>query len=197
MPACICRATLYGHCTSSVSEPAVAARANPIRRQRLLDHRGRLLADIDVDRLWDGVGGCVAIHRGGLHEVLLDATAAVDVRLGVSVTGLEDGGAPRVTFSDGSTGTYDLVVGADGVHSTIRSLALGGPAPGFVGQASWRFVVDGVPDIRDWTVMLGRGRSFLTVSLGSGVVYCYADVSTNDSGWRRTRGLARVVRGLR
>jgi 2-polyprenyl-6-methoxyphenol hydroxylase-like FAD-dependent oxidoreductase len=159
---------------------AVAARANPIGRQRLLDHRGRLLADIDVDRLWDGVGGCVAIHRGGLHEVLLDATAAVDVRLGVSVTGLEDGGAPRVTFSDGSTGTYDLVVGADGVHSTVRSLALGGPAPGFVGQASWRFVVDGVPDIRDWTVMLGRGRSFLTVSLGSGVVYVYADVSTND-----------------
>ena len=40
-----------------------AARANPIARQRLLDHRGRLLADIDLERIWDGVGGCVAIHR--------------------------------------------------------------------------------------------------------------------------------------
>jgi 2-polyprenyl-6-methoxyphenol hydroxylase-like FAD-dependent oxidoreductase len=159
---------------------AIAARANPIGRQRLLDHRGRLLADIDVDRLWEGVGGCVAIHRAGLHEVLLEATSDVHVRPGVSVTGLENGGAPRVSFSDGSTGTYDLVVGADGVHSTIRGLALGGPPANGVGQASWRFIADDVAGITDWTVMLGRGRAFLTVSLGGGVVYCYADVSTSD-----------------
>ena len=31
---------------------AVGARANPIGRQRILDHRGRLLAEIDVDRYW-------------------------------------------------------------------------------------------------------------------------------------------------
>ena len=62
-----------------------------------------------------------------------EATAEVPVRLGTSVTDLEIGGAPQVTFSDGSTGSYDLVVGADGVHSTIRSLALGGPPANYVG----------------------------------------------------------------
>jgi 2-polyprenyl-6-methoxyphenol hydroxylase-like FAD-dependent oxidoreductase len=158
----------------------VAARANPVERQRFLDHRGRPLADIDVDRIWDGVGGCVALHRAALHEALRIATADVPVRLGVSVTGLEDGGAPRVTFSDGSTGSYDLVVGADGVHSTIRRLALGGPPVGYVGQVSWRFVADGFPEVGDWVVMLGRGRTFLTVALGEAAVYCYADVSTGD-----------------
>ena len=96
------------------------------------------------------------------------------------MTGLEDGETPRVSFSDGSTGTYDLVVGADGIHSTIRSLALGGPPANDVGQASWRFIADDVAGITDWTAMLGRGRTFLTVSLGGGVVYCYADVSTSD-----------------
>ncbi len=171
---------------------ALDAGANPIGRQRILDHRGRPLAEIDVDRLWDGVGGCVAIQRGTLHEVLLEATAEVPVRLGVSVTGLENGEAPRVTFADGSTGSYDLVVGADGVHSTIRSKALGGPPAGYVGQASWRFVVDGFPDITDWTAMLGRRRSFLTVALGQAVVYCYADLNTGDAagaareGWRQS-----------
>ena len=129
--------------------------------------------------------------------MLLDATAAVDVRLGVSVTGLEDGGAPRVTFSDGSTGTYDLVVGADGVHSTVRSLALGGPAPGFVGQASWRFVVDGVPDIRDWTVMLDRGRIVPHRLVGQWSRVPLRRRQHERFRWRRTRGLARVVRGLR
>ena len=159
---------------------AVGARANQIGRQRILDHRGRLLAEIDVDRYWEGVGGCVAIQRAALHEVLRDATAEVPVRLGVSVTALENGDAPSVTFSDGSTGRYDLIVGADGVHSTIRRLALGGPTARYVGQACWRFVADGFPDSRDWTVMLGRGSTFLTVALGQELVYCYADVNTSD-----------------
>ena len=158
----------------------VAASANPIGRQRFLDHRGRPLANIDLDRIWGGVGGCVAIHRAALHEALRRATADVPVRLGVSVTGLEDGGAPRVSFSDGSTNSYDLVVGADGVHSTIRILALGGPPASYVGQASWRFVADGFPEVSDWAVMLGRGRTFLTVALGKAAVYCYADLSTSD-----------------
>jgi 2-polyprenyl-6-methoxyphenol hydroxylase-like FAD-dependent oxidoreductase len=158
----------------------VAARAHPIERQRILDHRGRLLADIDVGRFWAGVGGCIAIPRTALHEALREATAEVPVRLDTSVSGLGDGGEPRVSFSDGSSRGYDLVVGADGVHSTVRRLALGGPPAGYVGQASWRFVVDGFHDIADWTAMLGRGRTFLTVALGEGTVYCYADVNTSD-----------------
>jgi FAD-dependent urate hydroxylase len=161
---------------------AVAARANPIGRQRFLDHRGRFLADIDVDRFWDGVGPCVAIHRAALHDVLRDAAAGVPARLGTSVRDLEGGRAPQVSFSDGSTGSYDLVVGADGIHSTVRSLALGGPPVRYVGQASWRFVAKGFPDLTDWTVMLGRKRAFLTVALGEGDVYCYADINTSDPG---------------
>ena len=159
--------------------PAVAARANPIGRQRFLDHRGRRLAEIDVDRFWDGVGGCLAINRAALHETLREANAELPIRLGTAVTDMEDGAAPRVTFTDGPTGSYDLVVGADGVHSTIRSLVLGGQPARFVGQASWRFLAAGFPDIADWTVMLGRGRAFLTVALGQGLVYCYADRNTS------------------
>jgi 2-polyprenyl-6-methoxyphenol hydroxylase-like FAD-dependent oxidoreductase len=45
---------------------------------------------------------------------------------------------------------------------------------------SWRFVVDDFPDRTDWRAMLGRGRTFLTVALGGGVVYCYADINKND-----------------
>ena len=48
-----------------------------IRRQRLLDDR--LLAEIDVGRFQDGVGGCVAIQRAALHEALQDATQDVPV----------------------------------------------------------------------------------------------------------------------
>jgi 2-polyprenyl-6-methoxyphenol hydroxylase-like FAD-dependent oxidoreductase len=46
-----------------------------------------------------------------------------------------------------------------------------------VGQASWRFLADGVPEISDWTVLLGRGKAFLMLPLGGGQIYCYADVN--------------------
>jgi FAD-dependent urate hydroxylase len=160
----------------------LAARANPIVRQRFLDHRGRPLADIDVRRYWDGVAPCAAVRRAALHDALRAGSGDVPVRLGLSVTALDDDGPEKRTrFSDGSTGAYDLVVGADGVHSTVRRLALGGPAARSVGQASWRFLAEGFPELGDWTVMLGRGRAFLTVALGGGSVYCYADLDAADA----------------
>ena len=159
----------------------VAARANPIMRQRFLDHRGRVLVDIDVHTYWEGVGGCVAISRAALQGTLRAGTAGTEIRLGISVVGLDAAASrTRVRFSDGSSSDYDLVVGADGVHSTIRSLAFGRPRVRYVGQASWRFVAEGFPAISDWTAMLGRGSAFLTVALGNGSVYCYADINTTD-----------------
>jgi 2-polyprenyl-6-methoxyphenol hydroxylase-like FAD-dependent oxidoreductase len=96
------------------------------------------------------------------------------------VTSIQAGDRPHVIFTDRSTGAYDLVVGADGLNSTIRTLAMGDRPAGYVGQASWRFLADGFSGMSDWTVMLARDRSFLTVALGGGLVYCYADVMTSD-----------------
>jgi FAD-dependent urate hydroxylase len=173
---------LPGNCAKALDElgiwTEVAARVNPIVRQRFFDQRGRRLVDIDVRRYWDGVGGCVAISRADLHEALRAHETELPVRLGLSVTALND--QAQLRFSDGSTGEYDLVVGADGVRSTVRALAFGGPPARYVGQASWRWVADGFPEISDWTVMLGRGRAFLTVALGDGSVYCYADANADD-----------------
>lgn len=164
--------------------PALAGYANPIRHQIIRNHRGRLLADLDVDRIWRGVGECLAIRRADLHELLRKAAAdaGVPVRLGVGVRRVADAAVPTVTFTDGGTQRYDLVVGADGVHSDLRMSVAGGLSARYVGQVSWRFVVGGVRDSEDWSVMLGRGRSFLTVALGRGELYCYADINTPDPG---------------
>jgi 2-polyprenyl-6-methoxyphenol hydroxylase-like FAD-dependent oxidoreductase len=159
-------------------EAAVAGRAAPIPRQRLLDHRGRLLADVDLRQLWGDVGPCLALPRADLHEVLLEG---VPVRLGRTVAALERVDGPvEVTFDDGGAGEFDLVVGADGLHSGIRRLA-GDPHPPVpVGQWSWRFLAACPPGVTTWTVLLGRGASFLLVPMGGGAVYCYAD--TTDAG---------------
>ena len=156
---------------------ALAARAAPIPRQRLLDHRGRRLADIDLDHLWGDVGPCLALARAGLHQILRDG---VPVRLGRTIRSLEGLDGPvEVAFDDGGGGEFDLVVGADGLRSTVRRLAVDDRPPVPVGQHSWRFLAACPPQTTTWTVMLGPGTSFLLVPVGGGLVYCYADVTTD------------------
>ena len=85
------------------------------------------------------------ILRPVLHRLLAAATRAsgANVRLGVSVPAIEQSDdAVSVTFTDGSTGAYDLVVGADGINSRTRAMLFpDAPAPAFIGQGCWRAVV--------------------------------------------------------
>lgn len=157
----------------------VAARSGRIVRQRTLDHRGKPLLEIVQEELWGDVGDSRAISRNDLHEVLRAAVDPAWVRLGVGVSAVDDAGT--VTFADGSTESYDVVIGADGIGSAVRDSAFSGIQPRFLGQICWRFLVEGVPEIPDWTVRLGSGgRAFLTVQLGGGRVYCYADVNSAE-----------------
>jgi 2-polyprenyl-6-methoxyphenol hydroxylase-like FAD-dependent oxidoreductase len=173
----------------------VLARAVRIPHQRILDHTGRLLADIDVAQLWSQVGICVGIARGELHRILLDGAAHVPTRLGCAVSTLsQENDEVTVGFGDGSTGTYDLVVGADGIHSSIRRLLFGHSPPRHLGQVSWRFLVDRSGAIDTWTAMLGFRRTFLAMPVWPDRLYCYADLAalpTEDpTGRDRTRLMA-------
>ena len=71
-------------------EQAVLERGVVIPRQRVSDDRGRLLVEVDLAELWDGVGPCLALHRADLHAVLLDGARDVPIRMGVDVRGLRE-----------------------------------------------------------------------------------------------------------
>ncbi|GAB7192050.1 2-heptyl-3-hydroxy-4(1H)-quinolone synthase [Kineococcus sp. NUM-3379] len=170
----------------------VAALAHPVSTQTMLTAAGEELTVTATAELWDGVGHSVALTRHDLHRVLLDAVGEGAVRYGLHprsigrdgdgrVGGGRDGAVP-VGFSDGSTGEYDLVVGADGLRSSVREMVFpAAPAPRSLEWWSWRFLVpaDG-PD--GWTVRLGRSSSVLTVALGPRLVYCYVDVDLAGDG---------------
>jgi 2-polyprenyl-6-methoxyphenol hydroxylase-like FAD-dependent oxidoreductase len=84
----------------------------------------------------------LGISRLALHNVLV--SAAMDkgtrIRVGLTVESLQSNdNNVAVRFTDGSSGVYDLVVGADGIFSKVRSLVFGNDLiPRFTGQAVWR-----------------------------------------------------------
>jgi len=86
------------------------------------------------------------ILRPVLHDILSSKVreARVVVHLGVKVVALDqDDDGVDVIFSDGRSGRYDLVVGADGIYSQIRGMIFpDAPAPRFTGQGCWRVVAD-------------------------------------------------------
>ncbi|MDG3014690.1 FAD-dependent monooxygenase [Speluncibacter jeojiensis] len=75
----------------------------------------------------DFTGGDVEILRGDLAELLYTRTAeSCTYVFGDSVRALTDcADGVRVEFEHGPARTFDLVVGADGVHSRVRRLAFG------------------------------------------------------------------------
>lgn len=146
-----------------------------IHRQRFLDSAGVGLCEVDLTGLWTGVGECRALPRAELHRVLLTGAGGA-VRHGAEVRNLElTPGAVTVTFVDGSVTEYDLVIGADGPRSAVRSLAaLGGP-PRPAGQIVYRGVVSGGPPLVDWTALLGQRAGFVLMPIGGNRIYCHAD----------------------
>ena len=119
------------------------------------------------------------MHRAGLHALLLEAAADVPVRRGLTVARIA---GQAVELSDGSGGDYDLVVGADGVHSGVRALAFGAAAapPPLVGQTGRRFLAPRPPEVTTWSVMLGRDATFLSMPLDDEQAYCYWDGALAD-----------------
>lgn len=107
---------------------------------------GDLITELKTFPLEDGIPATGGVRRPDLHAILAKHTkaAGINVRLGVSVEALDqlDQGV-AVTFTDGATGTYDLVVGADGIFSKVRGLILpDAPKPKFTGQACWRIIAE-------------------------------------------------------
>ncbi len=160
---------------------AVRARGAVVERRRLYDERGRTFIDFDEAGFWRPVALPVALHRGDLHDVLADGVEGVAIRFRTTVSALDDrGDAVVATFSDGTQRQYDLVVAADGIHSSIRETVVGGPRATPAGQVGWRWVVEGHPEISGWNGWLSKDRGFLALAIGGGRVYCYADVRQRE-----------------
>jgi 2-polyprenyl-6-methoxyphenol hydroxylase-like FAD-dependent oxidoreductase len=90
---------------------------------RVVDAHDRLIFELPATF----AGGDLEVHRRDLSRVLYEhSTDRAEYRFGDSVTGLtETADGVHVEFRRGPSDTFDVVVGADGLHSGVRRLAFG------------------------------------------------------------------------
>ncbi|MFC6080070.1 FAD-dependent monooxygenase [Sphaerisporangium aureirubrum] len=104
----------------------VRRHATDMRVARFVDAQGKQIAAMSADVFGGREGDDAEIMRGDLARVLHEATEGVEYLFGDSIASMRD--TPEgvhVTFENAPPRTFDLVVGADGLHSTVRGLAFG------------------------------------------------------------------------
>ena len=172
-----------------VAEQVLAA-GIPVTRREYRTARGRLLFAVDESSYWADVAPSVCVRPG----LVLDALGAgQEVRRGVGVVRVDTSPhRPHVALSDGSEEICDLVVGADGVHSTVRgAVVTTTPRASVMTTASWRFVVPN-PGVDCWTAWTGGGLALLLIPVHAGEAYGYASSSKGGAAGADPRWLAQA-----
>lgn len=148
----------------------------PYLARDTFDHRGRWLATRDYRPLY--AAGRLAVgalmHRMQLHQCLHDGLPAGTLHLDVRVRELHAGpDGVRVETEGGETFGADVLVGADGIRSSVRARFFGASEPVYLGYRSHRFVVPNRDGLEHFTEFLGRGKRIGLVPIGGGQLYVW------------------------
>ncbi|MBV9539137.1 MAG: FAD-dependent monooxygenase [Acidisphaera sp.] len=167
-------------------------------RQRHYDADGTLMHEAELPHIdgLDIVGTC-GIGRPALHEILKSEALSLGarVRLGVSVESLrQDPDGVDVAFTDGTTGRYDVVVGADGVRSRVRELAFGPDTNlHYTGQGCWRFTTSRPAEMTWSSAHYGPNKAGL-IPLSERTMYIYMLSAEPENPWFRHEDLPALMR---
>lgn len=159
---------------------------------------GGLIADFDAPRLaGEEYPSNVGIKRPALQKVLAEGAekAGTRIRLGVTVEEMtDDGEGVDVRFSDGTSGRYDIVIGADGVFSGTRERILPeAPKPRYTGQWVWRYNFPQIEDLAGIDFFVGPCNAGL-VPIGDDTMYMFLLSQEEEGYWQPVEGAAEAMR---
>lgn len=124
-----------------------------------------------------GVHSSGGIMRPLLHNILASSLERLgaSVRTGMTVDALDQNGdGVDATFSDGTRDRFDLVLGADGLNSTVRRMVLpDAPVPDYLGQMAWRVSIERPADVERRTYFLGGPHKVGLTPVSSSEMYMF------------------------
>jgi 2-polyprenyl-6-methoxyphenol hydroxylase-like FAD-dependent oxidoreductase len=154
----------------------LAGEAAVVERAEFCTARGGLMYGWSVRDIERRVGSpTFGVRRPDLHRVLLDAVGDGPVRFGETCVGFEETGeGVRVRLASGREERGDVLIGADGLRSTLRAALPGATEPRYAGYVSWQAIARADTDVVPvglFRVVWGRGARFLFYRIGSEEIY--------------------------
>jgi 2-polyprenyl-6-methoxyphenol hydroxylase-like FAD-dependent oxidoreductase len=133
--------------------PQLQAKSHNVSRIAYVDTQGRTTAQVSIEKIYRAAkisGQYLALNRSDLVEVIYHAVQSdVDVRFGTTLQSICQS-TDHVTagFNDGTEESFDLLIGADGIHSNVRRLVFGGEGEfaEYLGYYMATFFTSYVPD---------------------------------------------------
>jgi salicylate hydroxylase len=131
-------------------------------------------------------------HRADLLDVLLGGVEAGSFRLGSRIERFDqDDRGVTISFRDGSTATGDVLIGADGIHSTVRGQMFGSELPRYTGNVAWRGLVPAERvahlDIAGVAgVWMGPNRSIVQYHIAGGKTFNWIGISRSEQPARES-----------
>lgn len=165
---------------------AVAVRPSALVQRRWQD--GAELSRLDLADVEEMFGApYLHVHRADLIDVLRSAVPRSAVRIGERVVGVSPApDAAEITTADGAQHTYDVVIGADGIHSMVRRAVVEHPTPPrFSGHVAYRALIPGVVAAElgaavDATNWMGPGGHLVHYFVRARTMFNIVAVTTSD-----------------
>lgn len=131
----------------------------------------------------EGYPGVNGISRRKVHELLFESVQAIGtkIHMGTTVKKLEENSEQvLVELTNGTSQTYDLVIGADGSNSMIRKMLFGEMNQRYSGQGVWRYTLPRPKDLTNGLFYYGQKAKAGLVPMSEDEMYLL--VTTNEPG---------------
>ncbi|GFE18353.1 FAD-dependent oxidoreductase [Streptomyces glebosus] len=156
----------------------VTALGFPLRSMRVLDAQGSEMAQVPLGEADDALLRYRCLRRGELSAALQAEAVRRGIGLshGARLVSVENG-PDEVTarFADGGVATGDLLVGADGLSSTVRQSIAPGVEPVYAGQSVFYGYTRSAPVAED--------SGHITMVRGSSAAFGYAVSPDGEAYW--------------
>ncbi|GAB2631678.1 FAD-dependent oxidoreductase [Emticicia sediminis] len=124
------------------------------------------------------------ISRKILHDVLFEEAQKVGLkyRMGVTVETIDNQpDVANVTFSDGTSGSYDIVIAADGVNSKVRKLIFGEFMSNYVGLSVWRYAFKRPASLDTGYIFFNKKHKLGVIPMTAETCYIFVNSAEGDN----------------
>lgn len=160
----------------------ISSTALPIQSMQFTDDQGEVLVKEKIDAIHPEGAQFYSLGRDELVKQLL---SHLDKRIQIQTSTTlksfsEENDRVLVEFSNGDVKSYDLVIGCDGIHSSLRHQIHPDELPEFLGLLVWRAVIDAPEGIAMPTYMLGADRLVLLYPMPGNQTYVYGHIFQSE-----------------